>query len=90
MHQRRRKNIIYLANERNTTNSSNLTDRNDVKSLERRYVSLSQNLFFFLLNGQTLMPSFFDCVEKSSCPASSQQQALKKFGLIFYCNVILK
>ena len=47
MHQRRRKNIIYLANERNTTNSSNLTDRNDVKSLERRYVSLSQNLFFF-------------------------------------------
>ena len=46
MHQRRRKNIIYLANERNTTNSSNLTDRNDVKSLERRYVSLSQNLFF--------------------------------------------
>ena len=45
---------------------------------------------FFLLNGQTLMPSFFDCVEKSSCPASSQQQALKKFGLIFYCNVILK
>ena len=90
MHQRRRKNIIYLANERNTTNSSNLTDRNDVKSLtQRRNVSLSQNLFF-LLNGQTLMPSFFDCVEKSSCPASSQQQALKKFGLIFYCNVILK